>query len=124
MATLRRPDSSLGPFAERTTRKITTTVTDETGVAIPGGSLTAMTVTLYNEADLAIINGRDHANIVAQVDGSGVLGWVMDPADMAIVDDSLMLEAHRALFEWTWQGGAKAGRYEVQILVSNMAKVP
>jgi hypothetical protein len=124
MARLRDPDTSHGPFPEKTTRVITATVKDENNVAIPGASLTTMTWTLYAEqsATLAIINSRTTVDCKPNVDANGLLTLTLLPADMVILDDTLILERHRILFEWTYSAG-KAGKHEAQIIVSNLAKV-
>lgn len=119
---LRDPDSTHGPFAEKTSRLFTATIKDEFGVAIPGASLTTLVWTLYTEHTLAIINARTAVDIKANVDANGLLSLVLTVADMAIIDDTLGDERHRILFEWTY-GAGLAGKHEARIIVSNMAKV-
>ena len=120
---LRKPDSSLGTWPEESTRLITATVQDENGDAIPGSALTSITMTLYSEHDQAIINSRDDVDISSSVSEAGVLSLVLTADDMAIQDDDLLEERHRLLIEWEYNSGRK-GRHEMQIVVSNMAKVP
>lgn len=114
------------PIAERTTRKITFLVVDEDGVAVPGASLTTLTLTLYDEITEAIINTVDDKDILnvggGLVDGSGNGSYTMDPADNQIVGTA-SFEDHIALFEWTYGGGAKAGKEEVRLRVDNFSKV-
>jgi hypothetical protein len=123
---LRRPDSQSGPHKERTTGTFTTTIKDNAGVAIPGASLSTLTLTLYSEHTLAIINLRDRQNVLNQnnvtVDGSGVLTWSIQTLDRVIGDDANPEERHRALFEWTAPG--VAGKHEHQFIVTNLARVP
>jgi len=120
---LRTPDTSLGVWPERTTRKLTATVQDENGDAIPGSALTTMTMTLYSEHDLAIVNSRDDTDIKASVSEVGGLSLLLTPDDMQILNDALLDERHRLLIEWEYAAG-REGRHEFQIVVSNVAKVP
>lgn len=113
---------------ERASGEIVATITEDDGVtAIPGGTLTTLTLTLYaDDASKTIINGRTAQSILnangGAVDGAGVLTLTLSPADNAILDDDLLVERHIALFEWTW-GTGKAGKFELVLLVRNLAKV-
>jgi hypothetical protein len=125
--TLRNPDSTVGPFREQDSVILTATFLDNTGVPIPGSSLTTATFTLYSETDpFDIINSRDDFDIKALVNGSGVLTLPLDPADMAIVEDhstdGVVTEYHRALIEWTWPSGQR-GSWEIRIVVRDVNKV-
>lgn len=104
------------PVPERATQKFTATVKDENGAAIPGASLTTLTLTLYETTTQQIINGRDAQNVLnangVTVDSAGLLTWVMAPLD----NQHLGLarpELHVALFEWTYDSGNKRGQHEV-----------
>lgn len=123
---LRRPDSSSGPHKERTTGTFTTTLRDNAGVAIPAASLATLTLTLYRESDLSIINTRDGQNVLnannVTVDSAGLLTWSIQALDRVIGDDTLIQERHRALFEWTATG--VAGKWEHQFIIDNLALVP
>jgi hypothetical protein len=126
------PDSVHGPFNERTTRKFggpavgstpATVIKDENGVPIPGSSLTTMTYTIFGEADpQTIINARDHIDCKPNVDANGVFTLVLAPADMAILDDTLVLEFHGLLLEWTYNSGM-AGKHYARIIVKNLERV-
>lgn len=121
---LREADTLLGTYPERTTRRITANVVDENGDAVAGSSLTTMTLTLYSEhGDRNILNSRDDDDILSSVSESGVLSLLLTPADMAIENDDLLEERHRLLFEWSYSSG-REGRHEMQLVVSNMLKVP
>jgi hypothetical protein len=110
---------------EQTTARYTAQIVDETGAALPAASLSTLKLTVYDQASGSVLNSRSQQNVLnangVTVDSSGNLVWVMDPADNAIVG-TRELEAHIALFEWTW-ASTKAGRHEVPILVLNLAKV-
>lgn len=114
---------------ERTTARYTVTFEDEAGDPIPAADLTTLALTLYDRATGAVINSREaqdalNANGVT-VSSAGVLAWTLDPADNAVVGEVAVgnVEVHVALFEWTWDSGAKAGRHEVEIAVLNLGKV-
>lgn len=112
---------------ERSTRKVTALVTDQDDAGLPAASLTTLTLTLYSLHSLAIINSRDHVSVLnannGTVDSSGNLAWESQPADNQILDATLAVEIHRALFEWTWASGTKAGKHEVDLYVRNLNKV-
>jgi hypothetical protein len=116
-------DLTADPYAEKSTQKINFTVEDEDGNAVQPETLT---VTLYNQADGAIINSRNAINILNANGGSvsaGVGYWIMDPDDNAIVNDARDEEIHVALFEWTWNSGQRGAPWEVLLNVRNLAKV-
>jgi len=116
---------------ERTTQKYTATIKDENGAAIPSGSLTTLTLTLYDVDSQMIINSRNNQNVLnlndVTVDAAGLLTWTMQPADNAILSVSLSddaTERHMALFKFTFgAGGSKAGSHELGLLVRNVGKV-
>lgn len=110
---------------ERSSRRITFQITDENDAGVPAASLTSLTLTLYPvRAPDMVINGRDGQNVLntnnVTVDASGNGVWDMQPADNQIVDGSQAIELHRALFVWTWAGGAKRGPYELDLYVTNL----
>ncbi len=119
---LREPDTIVGPYRERDSVFLTCTIRDNLDVAIPGSSLVSIVYTLYSERTLLVINSRDHVSCIGNVDGNGVLSLELTPADMAIVDNKLA-ENHRMLIEWIWNS-TRRGSHEIQIQVSNVAKVP
>ena len=112
---------------EKTSRKYSAVLRDLDGVIIPNTSLSTLTLTLYSIHSLAVINSRNAQNVLnandVSVDVIGNLTWEMQPADNAILDPTLQTEIHRALWEWTWAGGAKAGKHEVDFQVRNLNKV-
>ncbi len=115
-------------IAERTTPRISAVLKDETGAVIPGSALTALTLTLYLAGDLTqILNGRNKQNVLnangVTVDAAGNLIWTSSAADHAFLSTAEE-EAHVALFEWTWAAGAKAGKHELLLYVTNLVGVP
>ena len=112
---------------EKTTRRYTAALKDETGAAIGGGALSSLKLTLYNRADGAIINSRNQQNVLnvngVTVDASGILTWTMEPADNPIIDAALSYEEHIALFELGWSSETKKNNHEVIIRVENVNKI-
>ena len=112
---------------EKTTRRYTAVLKDETGVAIGGGTLSSLKLTLYNRADGSIINARNQQNALnangVTVDSSGNLTWTMEPADNPIIDATLSYEEHAALFEIGWASDAKKNNHEVVIRVEHVNKI-
>ncbi len=112
---------------EKTTPKITATIQDENGTAIPAASLTTLTLTLYNREDSAktIINSRNAQNVLnannVTVDSNGLITWSVQPLDTAILGTASS-ERHRAVFEWTYNSGAKNGKYIIDMTIKNLAK--
>jgi len=111
---------------ERTTRRYQTTIKDEDGAVVPAANLSTLKLTLFSLHSGAILNSRSAQNVLNQnnvtVDTQGLLRWTLQPADNAILDDTLNIEVHRALFEWNYQGG-KEGKHEVDFYVTNLRKV-
>jgi len=110
-------------LAEGATGILAFTVQDEDGVAIPGSSLDTCTLTLYDQRSREIINTQEDTDIKALVNESGVGSVELAPADTAIVNQRRALEVHVALIQWTYDGGAKAGKHEILHTVRNLAKV-
>lgn len=116
--------------AERTSLRMTATLLDETGAAIPSSGVTAMTLTLYNRdsTNKEIINSVSAVNILNAGRGtlhatSGLLTVTLDPADNQIIDSTADQEWHRALIEGTYAAGAKAFKHEIDFPVRNLNKV-
>lgn len=115
---------------ENATSVYQATIVDEDEVAIPANDLDALTLTLYDKGTGTIINSRDGQDVLnannVTVSAQGVLVWTMQPEDNPIVTPSEVthgLEAHIALFEWTWDT-TKKGNYEVQIDVLQIKEIP
>ena len=116
--------------AEKTTLRVTATLVDETGAAIPASGLTTLTLTLYNRdsATQQIVNSVDAVDILNAGRGtvhatSGLLTLTLLPADNTIIDTTNELEWHRVLIQGTYAAGVKAFRQEIEFQVRNLAKV-
>jgi hypothetical protein len=114
---------------EKSSARITADLKDEAGAALGSAALNTLTLTLYNKADLAIINAVDGTNILntgrGSISAGGTLTLTLDPADSPIVATSAPLEEkHLLLLQFTYgAGGAKAGRHEIEVTVRNLDKV-
>jgi len=116
-------------IAEQTTVRITGTLVDETGAAVPSAALTTLTLTIYarDHATQAIVNSVDDVNILNSGRGtvhatSGLLTLLLDPADQTIIDATLDQEWHRALIEGTYSATKKL-KYEIDFPVRNLNKI-
>lgn len=114
------------PITEKTTARLTGQLLDETGAGVPASSLTTLKLTLYDKLTGTVINSRDQQDVLntndVTIDNSGNLVWTMKPADNVILDDTLNVETHVALFEATWSS-SKAANMELEFQVRNLARV-
>lgn len=113
---------------EKTTKVITFVVADENDAPIPAASLSTLTLTLYPLRQPATtINARVAQNVLntnnVTVDSGGNGRWESQPADNVIIESHLAVEIHRALFEYTWAGGTKSGKHEIDLYVQNLHRV-
>jgi hypothetical protein len=114
--------TQLGRVRERSTGVYTAVLKDEAGVVIPAASLASLTLSLYDVASATILNERDDQDALntnnVTVDGSGNLAWSVQPADHAVVSTRAnAIERHRAVFRYSWSGGAKQDWHAVEFLV-------
>lgn len=125
---LRKPDATFGrvtgassgpePIRQFDTQIVRGTVVDEDGTAIPGTSIDVIRWTLINEADLAVINGRQDETDDVAVDADGAFELFLAALDNPMVssDTDKLQEYHRALVEWFWtDGSARARRNSCEI---------
>jgi hypothetical protein len=115
---------------EKSSAIYTATLKDETGTAIPLASLSTVTLSLHDVATGQAINSRTdqdikNANNVTIHATSGLLTWIMQTADNAIVGDvdEGELEEHCAEFAWTWGSPTKTGRHRFVFYVQSLTKV-
>lgn len=114
---------------EGSTQRITMTLLDELGAAVPLSAIDTATLTLYarDEAAQPIINAANDANIKNSGLGtihatSGLLTLVLDPAYNAINNVANDLEWHRCLIEVGYSA-TKALKYEIDFPVRNLQRV-
>lgn len=116
-----------GVVPEKSTLRITGRLQDENNVAIGVSALTTLTLTLFDKASASIVNSRSASDIKnangGTVDANGNFTLVLGPLDGTIIDSGQPYERHVALFEWTYGGGSKQGRHEVEWIVRNLSKV-
>lgn len=129
-AILKTADGRQLIVSEQTTLRLTATLLDETGTAVPSAGLATLTLTLYVRDSTAheIVNSVDAVNILNTGRGtvhatSGLLTLTLQPADNAIIDSTQDAEWHRALIQGTYSGGAKAFKHEIDFQVRNLTKV-
>ena len=114
---------------EQSTHRMTMTLLDEGGVAVPLAAITTATLTLYarDEPLQPIINTVDDINIKNTGRGtihatSGLLTLMLDTADNAINDPTNDLEWHRCLIEVGYSA-TKTLKYEIDFPVRNLNKI-
>jgi hypothetical protein len=104
------------PINEKTSAFYVLTFKDENGDNITPSTAT---YTLYNTATASTIGGLENIT----VPGTGAVRTIeIPPSANVIVDDSLFSEEHRLYVPYTFQGGAKKGSVEIQVIVVNMGK--
>ena len=113
---------------ERTSVRYTAKLVDDNGDAISVNNLTAITLTVYDKKTGNILNSRDEQDVLntnnVTITTAGDVEWIIQPADIAIVNANLVNETHIALFEWTWNSGTRVGKQEIELAVKNLTKVP
>jgi len=115
---------------EKSSAVFKATLVDEDGNAVALSALTTLTATLYSLDDpaKAVINLRNAQDIKNANNGtfhatSGLLTFELQPNDNVIVDTSRPRERHLLQFDFTYNAGAKTGRYAAVIVVKNLEKV-
>lgn len=109
---------------EKTTVRYTGTILDAAGD--PVTSLDSLKLWLENVDDGATINSRSDQNVLNANNvtfAAGIVTWNLTPDDMAIQDSTKAIEVHRATFYAVWQSGLASLAWEVDIEVSNLAKI-
>ena len=121
------------PFVVReyTTPKYRAVIQDEDGVAIPAASLTTLRLTHYLPVSDAIVNSRDDQNVLnandVTVSAEGALEWSLQEEDTALagsITSGGWYQDHVALFEYTWDSGAKRNNHEVKFKVLSIHRIP
>lgn len=105
--------------AEGSTPLLTGTFKDEADVAVQP---TALTLTMHDLYSGAIVNNQDGADILSSSTG-GALSFRLAQADTAILDPRETHEIRVLLLEWEWGPGPLKQKQEIQLEVTNLAKV-
>jgi hypothetical protein len=117
---------------EKETAVFSGTLKASSTAVIPVANLASATLTLYNEANSAIINSRDAQNVLnlanVAITSGGILTWDLQALDNIIVDTALgigEIERHIALFQFTTVGTSpiETFRDELVIQVRSLNKV-
>lgn len=121
-------------IAEGTTPTIELTLRDvgtggAVGLPVPAADMTTIRLTHYVRRTRNIINGRNDQNVLNAGIGtyhatSGLLTLALAAVDTVIEAADASHEVHVALIEYTFNGGAGAGKHEVVYTVANLALVP
>ena len=114
---------------EKQTGLYSFTIKDETGAAIAGASLSGLTLTVRTIPAGATVNSRNAQNVLnlngVTVDGAGLVTWTVAIADVTILDDTLEIETHRALFVFTWTSGGVPREFtkEMDLRIKNLGGI-
>ena len=120
------------PVLEHQTALYSFTLVDEDGLGVDVSTLASMKLTYYDVATKVILNTRQAQNALnannvtvttIPLPTVTTVLWVLQPADTVLQDSRREREQHIALFEWTWQGGAKSAAHEVQFAVEQITYV-
>jgi hypothetical protein len=97
------------PVAEATTAVLTAKLLDALGHPVAASQVLTMTLTLIDRETGAIVNGRDHVDILnagpGEIDIYGNLTVTFSPADTTLVNPELIREGRMARIDWTWISG-------------------
>lgn len=122
-------------FNEQSSGSIEFDILDRDGAGVPVAGILSAELTLFDWDTGAagsglsprpgIINGRDgqdvhNLNDVTLSDAVtvGHVLWLVQPADTVIITNVRQVERHRAMFLFTWSGGAF--RFECELVVTNL----
>ncbi|HEX6827148.1 MAG TPA: hypothetical protein VF077_12595 [Nitrospiraceae bacterium] len=108
---------------------------DEAGAGIDGATLQSLTLTYYDQATAAIINAREHQNVLNANDvtvttigtlppWTTTVTWELQPEDTVIFHPESAWEVHIVQFRWTWAGGQRTKSHRVGIGVEQLRYTP
>lgn len=125
-------ESQLTP-AERTvdegaSRRYQAVLVDEDQIHRGSDIVQTLTLTLINDRDQSVINGRNAQSVLnahgVTLDTLGQLTWSIAAADNVIVEPDQVPffteEIHVATFVATWSGGAKTAKHVLRLLVRRL----
>ena len=107
-----------------TTSTYQVNLVNESGQAIPGSALSALTLTYYDQGTLTVLNNRLAQNVLnangVTIDGNGLLTWNIVIAETIMISATKERELHVALWTWTWASGTKVNRHEVGLYIERV----
>jgi hypothetical protein len=112
-------------YNQGTTQLLTTSLSDQTGAAIPTSSLTTLTATLTVRATGAVINSRSNQDIKNANGGTyadGALTLTLAPADSPHAGQA-RVEDHLLVLRWTYNAGAQGGAETILLRVRDVEGV-
>jgi hypothetical protein len=122
---------------ERTSAKITATLTDEEGAAVPSATLESLELWLFEKTRKSIVNSRGTllaagqdvltpgSHGVSLHPTSGLLTWQLSPADTECVlttppKTPTVDETHVAVFKGIWGNGLRGFTTQIEIIITDM----
>jgi hypothetical protein len=120
------------PLLEGTTGFYSFELTDAAGLAIDASQTETLTLTVFDVATGATVNGRNGQDVLNTNDVTLVtvlsplvstVTWAMQPADTVRLGLRREIEPHLAVFQWSWDSGAQRQAHKVQFGVEALRYV-
>jgi hypothetical protein len=120
------------PLLEGTTGFYSFELTDAAGLAIDASQTETLTLTVFDVATGATVNGRNGQDALNTNDVTLVtvlsplvstVTWAMQPADTVRLGLRREIEPHMAVFQWSWDSGAQRQAHKVQFGVEALRYV-
>jgi hypothetical protein len=120
------------PLLEGTTGFYSFELTDAAGLAIDASQTETLTLTVFDVATGATVNGRNGQDALNTNDVTLVtvlsplvstVTWAMQPADTVRLGLRREIEPHLAVFQWSWDSGAQRQAHKVQFGVEALRYV-
>jgi hypothetical protein len=112
---------------EGTSARLTAVFRDDAGDPIGLSRFETLTLTLYDRASEAVINGHDKQDVLnangGVLDEAGLVVMDLGVSDNVILNAEVKAEQHVALFEYQYDSGRR-GKSELAFLVGNLTLVP
>lgn len=117
------------PVAARSSALYTASFVDNLGKAVPLGTFTSLTLTLFDDSTGTTVVGNPGVNILNAdrgiLDALGNFSLSLGPADTAIIGAPLpagRLQYRSIVLDWTYNGGQAAGRHQVNFAIVALAE--
>jgi hypothetical protein len=128
------PDVLSNTLVEGTTGVYTFALVDQDAAAIDPGFLDSLTLTIYDRDSHAIVNNRDHQDILNANNGTvttetspsvrTIVTFTLQPEDTVILDQTRLGEQRILHFRWSWNNGTWWAAHVVQFGVENVELEP